>query len=122
MAAGAHEQDAVLLRVVEPEADVGLATGVQLLEGIVDADHGLLHHPVERFELPLAHGEDQLVLVGEVKVDRRGGHAHRLGDAPDGHRLFAARLDQQALGGVEDLGVQQLAFAPTGAGATGGCG
>ena len=105
-----HEQDAVRLRVLETEADVRLTPSSQALDRVVGRSTGFLDQGVERLEVPLAYGEDQRVLVGEVQIDGWWCHAHGIGDRADRHRLRTSRLDHQALRGGEEVGTQCFAL------------
>src|SRR5262249_10063753 len=62
------------------------------------------------------------VLVGEVQVDRRGRDADRVGDGANRDRTLVAGLEQQALGGVDDLLAEAFALAPRRTAAPGGPG
>ena len=110
----AHEHDAVVLGVLDAEAHVGLAAGLHGEHRVLDPDDGALDGLVEQREVPCADLEEQMGLVLEVAVDRRrrhpGGPRHR----PDRHLLLRARLEQQPLGGLEDLLAQEVALGPCG--------
>src|SRR6266545_2801344 len=106
LVAPAHEQDPVGLGVVEPEPDVGVAAEPERAQRVAGAGRGLLARLVELAELLLADRPEQL----------------GLGDGTDGHRRPVAGLEQQAGGGVQDLGTQALALPPPRAVAAGGGG
>jgi len=109
-----HEEDPVALGVGEPEVDVGPATGPHRLDRVLDARGRGLDVLVEHAELLPADLEDELVLVGEMQVDRGRGDTHGVGDAPNRHGRLVAGLEQQAGGGHQDVGTQPLSLAAPG--------
>ncbi len=108
-----HEDDAVLLGVLEPEPDVGPAHGGQGTQGVLALGGGS-HADGQLTELAVAHRPDELVLVGEVQVDGGRGDAHGGGDGPDGD-VAGVAAGEELLGGVEDLLPEALPLAPPGA-------
>ena len=112
--APAQEQDAVLLGVLDAEADVGLAAGQEGVDGIVDAGGRLFDGPIQLGEASGTNLEDQCVLVGEVEVDRGRGHADGVGDGPDGDGFLVAGRCEEALGRGHQFVAQLAALSAPG--------
>ena len=105
-----HEQDPVLLGILDPEPDIRLPPKDQRLDGVGRLRAFLLDERIKPREVPLADREDQLVLVPEMEVDRRRCNADRVGNGADRHCLLVAGLYEQPLGCFDDLRAQTLAF------------
>ena len=103
-----HEHDPVVLRVLDPEPHVGAAAGSHRLQGTLDPGAGRLDHIVKALELPSAYLEQQVLLVGEVAVDRKGCHPGGGGDRSDRQRGFRSGLEEQLLGRLEDVDAEQV--------------
>jgi hypothetical protein len=99
----AHHQDPVVLRVVEAPSQIGMAAAADALPRIGDTGGGFGHGLLEVLGVALTDREDQVVAVREMQIDGRRGHAHRGGDGPDGEGGLVVGVDQDALGGGEDL-------------------
>ena len=93
----AHEHEAVVLRVGEPELDVAAPGLGERIERRLRRGDGLGDAVGQLREHHRADGAEHLVLVGEVAVDRRRRHAHPIGDGADRHgRLVVGLVEQVA--------------------------
>lgn len=110
-----EEHDLVHLAVFETERHVRPADGLQLVDDtIVSSGRG--GQPFEHLaDSAVAAMEEQLVLVDEMEVDRRGRHPDPLCYRSHRDGFGNALLDEQRLGGVEDLSPQlrTVSFAGT---------
>jgi hypothetical protein len=83
-----------VLRVTDPEVDVGPAPSTELNERVLDAGDPFLHEAIEEPECLLADGPDEFVLVREVEVDRRRRDADGGRYCPDRDRFLVAGLGE----------------------------
>jgi hypothetical protein len=108
-----HEEQPIVLRMLEAEADVGHPQLDQPLDRVGDRRQPQ-EARAERADVLGHQLAQQRLLVGEVVVDRRCGALQSLGDRPHRGRLNAA-LHEQLPRHIEDAIVGGFAFA----GATG---
>ena len=109
-----HKRHPVVLGLGPREAYVGPAQGDEALERVLRLGVGRLQRHREGLENVGTNGVEEVVLVLEVQVDRRGGDAHALRNGPDRDGVLVARLGQQFPGCGQDLAPQGLSLAAPG--------
>lgn len=88
---GGAEENVAVAGVFEAEAAVGVAADAQGLAWVGDTGHSMLQGVVELPESVRHHSLYQLVLAGEVPVDRGRGDPHLAGYAPQRQNPRIAR-------------------------------
>jgi len=94
-----EEQELVVVRVIEREAARGDEPGEETLHGLLSPLHRGEIVPEEGRDLS-DHVAEQLVLVGEVPVERGGGDARALGDGAHRDRRDTLVVEHRE-GGIE---------------------
>jgi hypothetical protein len=108
---GSHEDQPVFIGMAETEAGIGLAEAAHTLHRIIDGLFDLADGLDQMPEGLIAKRQHQRFLVLEIEVKRRRRNADPVGDASD-RGLIVALLEEQLLGGVEDLLAAGMALAP----------
>jgi hypothetical protein len=107
---GAQEHQAVLVGMAEAEADIGFAKSPHPLQRVGHGPFDLADRLDQMPEGLIAKRQHQRFLVLEVQVQRRRRNADAIGDPPDRGRIVAL-LQEQLLGGLEDLLTAGMALA-----------
>src|SRR2546423_4286311 len=103
-----HEQEAVMVRIVQPELQVQLSGAAESLDRIGDArDRAELLREFEK--VVIAKFADQRVFVFEVEIDRGGRILDAVGNPSHRDRLIPLGREHFA-GGVEDQGADFFSF------------
>ncbi len=110
LADSGHEQDAEYSGPLPRELKVAVAVRAKLLDRIPVGAYSGVEGSLLLLAAGLHHGARQLVLGGEVDIERGGADAGASGDGMNGHLVLIAELEQQLPCGLHQCGAQLVAL------------